>query len=185
MEDRQIIALYFDRNEQAITETDSKYGEKLRRLSQNITRDSLDAQECVNDTYLETWNRIPPHRPDLFFAFLAKIARHKSLDLCDRKNAQKRSAALIELSAELEACIPAPLKTEDIAQYRYLQTVIRQFLEKLDAEAQYIFVRRYFYGDPVSAIAGAVKRSESGISSILHRLRQKLKKQLEKEGILL
>lgn len=185
MEDRQIIALYFDRNEQAITETDSKYGKKLHLLSHNITGDSLDAQECVNDTYWETWNRIPPHQPDRFFAFLAKIARHKSLDICDRKNAQKRSASLIELSAELEACIPTPLRTEDIAECRFLQSVIRQFLGGLDDDAQYIFIRRYFYGDPIAAIAAVAKRSEAGVTSALHRLRQKLKKQLEKEGILL
>lgn len=185
MEDQQIIALYFDRNEQAITETDTKYGKKLHRLSHNITDDSLDAQECVNDTYLETWNRIPPHQPDRFFAFLAKITRHKSLDLCDRKNAQKRNAIMVELSAELESCIPAPLRTEDVAECRFLQNVICQFLRGLDEEAQYIFIRRYFYGDPIAAISTAMKRSESGVTSVLHRLRQKLKKQLEKEGILL
>ena len=185
MEDRQIIALFFDRNEQAITETDNKYGKRLHHLSHNITGDSLDAQECVNDTYLETWNRIPPHQPDRFFAFLAKIIRHKSLDLCDRKNAQKRSATTVELSAELESCIPAPLQTEDIAECRFLQAVIRQFLDRLDDDAQYIFIRRYFYGDPISAIASTAKRSEAGVTSALHRLRQKLKKKLEKEGILL
>ena len=185
MEDRQIIALYFDRNEQAITETDSKYGKKLHLLSHNITGDSLDAQECVNDTYWETWNRIPPHQPDHFFAFLAKITRHKSLDLCDRKNARKRSAVTVELSMELESCIPAPLRTEDVAECRFLQAVIRQFLHSLDDNAQYIFIRRYFYGDPIAAIAADARRSQAGVTSALHRLRQKLKKQLEKEGIFL
>ena len=185
MDDRQIIALYFDRNEQAIEETDSKYGKKLHLLSQNITGNDLDAQECVNDTYLETWNRIPPHQPERLFAFLSKITRHKSLDICDRKNAQKRSAVTVELSAELESCIPAPLRTEDIAECRFLQGVIRQFLGSLDDDAQYIFIRRYFYGDSISTISVSLRRSESGVTSALHRLRQNLKKQLEKEGILL
>lgn len=184
MEDTDIIALYLNRDERAIAETDSKYGKKLHLLSQNITKNDLDAQECVNDTYLETWNLIPPHRPERFFAFLAKITRHKSFDLCDRKNAQKRSAVMIELSSELETCIPAPLQTEDVAECRFLQAVIRRFLGSLDDDAQYIFIRRYFYGDSINTIAAAVKRSESGVTSVLHRLRQRLKKQLEKEGIL-
>lgn len=183
MEDLQIIALFFARDESAIVQTDRKYGRRLHLLSLNVTENDSDAQECVNDTYLEAWNRIPPHRPQGLFGYLAKIARHKSLDLLDRYQAQKRSAMVIALSKELEACIPAPSNIERELEREQIRSALRSFLKTLDEKNQYIFVRRYFYMDPVAQIADSMKKSEGSISASLHRSRQKLRAHLKKEGI--
>jgi len=185
MEDQQIIRLYFDRNESAIQETDSKYGKQLHLLSVLITEDQRDAQECVNDTYLEAWNRIPPHKPDHLYPFLAKITRHKSIDLCRHNRAQKRSGVIVELTAELEACLPSPTDIQKVVDQRFLQESINRFVRGLDRLSQYIFVRRYFFAEPISVIAGATGNSPVSITSKLHRLRTKLKKHLSQEGILL
>ena len=108
MEDTAIVELYWKREEQAITETDNKYGKSLHTLSYRIVQNEQDAGECVNDTYHAAWNHIPPTRPEFLFAFLAKIARHFSFDKLDYQHAKKRDAILVELSEELENCIPAP-----------------------------------------------------------------------------
>lgn len=182
MDDHQIIELFFQRSEQAIAEVSAKYGQWLYLQSLNITQCESDAQECVNDTYFDAWNRIPPHRPERLFAFLSKILRHKSLDLCEKNRAQKRSGVLVELSRELEVCIPSPVDTESAVDYRLLQAAINAFLRTLDDRNQYIFVRRYFYLDPIETIAKATGKSQSGVTASLHRTRQKLKTYLIKEG---
>jgi len=185
MEDQQIIRLYFDRNESAIQETDSKYGKQLHLLSVLITEDQRDAQECVNDTYLETWNRIPPHKPEHLYPFLAKITRHKSIDLCRHNRAQKRRVILVELTAELETCLPSPIDIQSTVDQRFLQESINRFVRGLDRHSQYLFIRRYFFAEPISVIAGTTGKSPVSITSRLHRLRQKLKNHLSKEGITL
>ena len=104
--DDEIIELYWKRDPKAIEETQTHYGEKLGRLSFGILENREDAQECVNDTYLRTWNSIPPTRPQFFFAYLAKICRFLCFDVLDHKNAQKRSALVVELTHEMQQCIP-------------------------------------------------------------------------------
>ena len=104
--DDEIIELYWKRDPKAIEETQTQYGEKLGRLSFGILENREDAQECVNDTYLRTWDSIPPTRPQFFFAYLAKICRFLCFDVLDHKNAQKRSALVVELTHEMQQCIP-------------------------------------------------------------------------------
>lgn len=182
MDDLQIIDLFFQRNEQAIVETAAKYGQQLHRMSVRITGNNLDAEECVNDTYLDTWNHIPPHRPQFFFAFLAKILRHKSLDLCQRKHAQKRNYIVVELSQELESCVSSPKSVEDALEHNRLVAAINTFLRTLDDHNQYIFVRRYFFLDAIPDISKATHKTQSSITSSLHRTKQKPKIHLQKEG---
>ena len=113
MEDSRIVDLYLERNEEAIKETSSKYGPKLRRLSYGITADHQESEECENSTYLQAWNLIPPNEPRSYlYAFLAKITRHLSLNVIREKKALKRNAIVLELSLELEQCIPAPDDSE-------------------------------------------------------------------------
>lgn len=183
MEDAQILDLFFARDETAIAQADAKYGRRLTELSRNITGSAEDARECVNDTYLDAWNRIPPHRPRGLFGYLAKILRHKSLDLLDRFRTQKRSAQVIELSQELEMCIPAPDSLDSRMEQEELRRVLRSFLVALDHRNQYIFIRRYFYMDSVAAIAGSLKITEGSVRTALHRCRNKLRQKLEREGI--
>lgn len=106
MEDAQIIALYWARNEDAIKETDAAYGRRLNTLARNILQSREDAEESVNDTYLRTWQSIPPQRPRYFFAFLATICRRRSLDRLDWSGAAKRKAEVVALTEEMENCIP-------------------------------------------------------------------------------
>ena len=109
MEDDAIVTLYWQRNEEALRASAEKYGSRLRGLAQRILADAHDAEECENDTYLEAWNRIPPHRPESYlYPFLARITRHLSLNCCRDRERLKRSAHLCELSAEMEQCLPAP-----------------------------------------------------------------------------
>lgn len=183
MEDRQIINLLFQRAETALEALAQAFGGRLFSMSRNILADERDAQECVNDTYLEAWNRIPPHRPQGLFGYLAKIVRHKSLDLLDRLRAQKRNAVVVELSRELEECISAPTDMDSELDREQIRNALRSFLKTLSEKNQYIFVRRYFYMDPVVQIADATKKSEGSISASLHRSRQKLRAHLQKEGI--
>lgn len=134
MDDRGIVALYLQRDETAIRQTAEKYGRRLRALAYGIVNDLQTAEECENDTYMEAWNTIPPHEPsDHFYAFLARITRHISLNRCRDRDRLKRGAFICELSAEMEQCIPAPdnssCRMDDLA----LRTAINDFLGKLSA----------------------------------------------------
>lgn len=183
MDDRDIVELFLNRDEDAINETANKYGSKLNGIAKNILGSEADAQECENDTYLDAWRLIPPNEPrNYFFAFLAKIIRHKSLNYCKRYNTQKRKAIIVELSKELEQC----LKSSDVGDNlldNEVGKLISSFLRKEKEETRIIFVRRYWYLDSISDIANKFKISESKVKSILFRTRNKLRFYLEKEGI--
>ena len=183
MEDGRIVELYLQRDETAIEQTSAKYGIRLRGLAYGIVRDRQAAEECENDTYLQAWNSIPPHEPkDYFYAFLARIARHISLNFCRDRSRLKRSAFLCELTAEMEECIPAP----DDAQCRLDDIVfgeaINGFLRTLSEETRNLFVRRYWYLDSVSDLAKRFSLSESNVKTMLFRCRNRLREHLEKEG---
>lgn len=184
MNDSQIISLFFDRNELAIKETNNVYGRKLYTLSNNILNNREDAEESVSDTYLETWNSIPPKRPLHFYAFLASICRNLSLNRLDWKMAAKRNAEVVALTLELENCIPD--SRQDIEMdCSELRRLLEQFLESLSKENRMIFLRRYLYVDTIAEIASRYDISESKVKTQLHRTRKKLRKHLEEEGIVL
>ena len=162
MEDSAIIDLYFARSESAISETQTKYGRMLMSVSMRILRNTEDADEAVNDTYMKTWNSIPPTRPNIFSAFLTKIVRNVSLDRLDSANAAKRGAGEIPaVLDELEECIAdsrIPVPGE-------------------------IFVRRYFFGSDIKEIAEIYGIGESKVKMSLSRSRERLKACLEEEGV--
>ena len=183
MKDQTIIALFFDRREDAIFETKKKYGDYLFSLSYHILKNREDAEECENDTYMEAWNTIPPHEPRSYlYAFLARIARHISLNCCRDRSRLKRSAFISELSAEMEQCIPAPDDGECRIDDMTLSDAINGFLSKLDEEKRNIFVRRYWYLDSVADISKRFALSESKVKTTLFRCRNGLREHLEKEG---
>ena len=171
MNDEQIIQLFFTRNEDAIRQTDDRYGAKLTRLSENIVGSREDAQECVNDTYLKAWNTIPPTKPVHFFAYLAKICRHFAFDRLDWNNAAKRKAA----------CIPGQWQETDVRSAE-ISRLVGSFLWKQTADNRMIFVRRYWFGDSVSEIALRYEISQSAVLMRLSRMREKLAVYLKKEG---
>ena len=183
MEDTKIVELYLRRDETAIRQTSEKYGSRLRSLAYGIVRDSQTAEECENDTYLEAWSRIPPHEPrDYFYAFLARIARHISLNFCRDRSRLKRSAFLCELTAEMEECIPAPddaqCRLDDLA----FGEALNGFLHTLSEEKRNLFVRRYWYLDSVADLSKRFALSESNVKTTLYRCRNRLREHLEKEG---
>lgn len=181
MEDAQIVQLYWDRRETAIEETDRVYGGGLRRLANNILPTPEDGEECVSDTYWQTWNAIPPNRPLRLFAFLARICRNLAFNRLDRLKAQKRSATVVELTRELELCIAAP---DDSPQdLQELGELLTAFLRRLPEESRRVFLRRYWYADSVKQIAERYRISESKVKTLLFRARNQLRDYLEKEGI--
>lgn len=182
MTDIQIIELYWARNEDAIKETDYVYGKKLHRLADKIVKNFEDAQECVSDTYLKTWDTIPPQRPEYFFAYIAKICRNFALGVLDWKSAAKRKGEVVQLTQEMEACIPDP-QHERKMEGQELGEVLNRFLETLSYDNRVIFLRRYWYLDTVWEIAERYGMSESKVKTQLHRTRAKLHSFLEKEGI--
>lgn len=183
MEDNNIVQLYFKRDENAIAITSEKYGAKLRRISYNITLDHQTSEECENDTYLEAWKRIPPAEPkDYLFAFLIRIIRHISIDVCRKKCALKRDAYIVSLSEELENCIPAMNGVEDMLYEKYTGKLISEFLHTISQEKRVMFMRRYFYLDSISDIAKRMNISESKVKTTIFRVRNNLRVYLEKEG---
>ncbi|MCI7794522.1 RNA polymerase sigma factor, partial [bacterium] len=148
MTDQEIVALYWARNEQAIAQTAQKFGAYCRKIAVNLLGSARDAEECENDTYLEAWNRIPPHRPESYlYPFLARITRHLSLNCCRDRERLKRSAHLCELSAEMEQCLPAPDDAACRLEENELREAINGFLAKLPEEQRNLFLRRYWYLD--------------------------------------
>ena len=183
MEDNEIIELYWQRSQRAITETAGKYGGRLQTLSMNILHDRQDAEEGVNDTDHATWNTLPPQRPNYFFAYLAKLARNFSFGKYDYYHAQKRCVTVVELSDEIENCIPAPNDLEQKLDSKEIGRIISEFLYSQPKELRTVFVRRYWYMDSIKDIAGMLQISESKVKSILFRMRNKLRKHLEEEDI--
>ncbi len=186
MEDNQIIDLYFARSESAIRHTDQKYGPYCRQIAYNILNDHFDSEECVNDTYLKTWNAIPPRRPSKLRLFLGKITRNLALDRFDWNHTAKRGGGELETSLEeLHECIPSPVGTEETVENRELIRTLNAFLESLAPEARKLFLRRYWNLSPVKEIASFYGISESKVKMQLLRTRNALKAYLEQEGITL
>ena len=180
MDDNRIVELYLLRDETAIKQTTEKYGSRLRSLAYGIVKDQQTAEECENDTYMNT---MPPHEPRSYlYAFLARITRHISLNCCRDRSRLKRNAFICELSAEMEQCIPAPDDVECRIDDMALSDAINGFLSKLDEEKRNIFVLRYWYLDSVVAISKRFALSESKVKTTLFRCRTGLREHLEKEG---
>lgn len=182
MDDKQIIDLYWERNEAAITETDRAYGGKLRRLAEGILHNREDAEETMSDTYMKTWQTIPPQHPQYFFAYLAKLCRNFAFGRLDWKNAEKRKAEVIALSQEMENCIPDQSREEKL-EGKAIGQAINGFLGTLSLENRLLFLRRYFYCETIAEIAKRYGLRENTVKTRLHRLRGQLKIHLEREGI--
>ena len=184
MDDRKIIELYFDRNEQAIKETDEKYGKLCHRIAYNILNDPEDSEECVSDTYMGAWNAIPPTRPDNFMAFLCRIARNLSLKRLEFKKREKRFAEVVLSMEELAEVLPDHRYVPG-AEDSEVGKLISSFLRGQKESVRIIFVRKYFYFDSVQEIAERCSFTESKVKNVLFQTRNKLKDYLIKEGVAL
>lgn len=185
MDDEAILELYFVRDQAAIRETNQKYGAYCRRISQKILGSRDDADECVNDTWLQAWNTIPPQRPQYFQAFLGRIARNLSLDRWDYRRAKKRGGGQTEvLLSELEGCLPSPEQPERRLEERELGEILSRWLSQQPKKHRVAFVRRYWYADTLTETAARIGCSTAAAKSLLHRMRHSLREYLEKEGAL-
>ena len=186
MEDNAIVDLYWSRSEDAIEETDKKYGAYCRQVSYNILRSPQDADECVNDTWLRAWNAMPPQRPNILSAFLGKITRNLSLDRFRVSRAGKRGGGQLPVALdELGDCIPDGSSVEEQVALKELSRLLDRFLRNLPERECCIFLRRYWFVDSTREIALRYNMAEGSVKSTLHRTRQKLKVFLEKEGVVL
>lgn len=184
MEDQFILDLFWVRSEQAVTEVADKYGKFCTGVSMQILHSEVDAEECVNDTWLHAWNSIPPSRPSILKAYLGKITRNLSLDRWKRNTAQKRGGSQVELMLEeLGDCIPSVDSVQVEVETKAIAEIISRFLKEQPEMSRWLFVRRYWYGDPISELAHKNKMTESYVKTHLFRLRQKLKQRLEDEGV--
>ena len=185
MEDSKIIALFFARSEQAITELSTKYGRLCTQIAQNILSNQQDAEECVNDAYLGVWNTIPPQKPNPLQAYICKIVRNIAITKYHANTAQKRNSHYDVALDELEYCLFAPDTPESQLQAKELSHLLDRFLASLDERSRVMFIRRYWYADSVSLIATAFRMRPNSVSVQLSRIRGKLRKFLLKEGYLI
>ncbi|MBQ9086616.1 MAG: RNA polymerase sigma factor [Clostridia bacterium] len=184
MEDYQIVDLYWARSEYAIRETDQKYGRMLNGISYSLLASREDAEECVNDTYLTAWQRMPEDRPAFLGAYLSKIIRCLSVDRFRASHRQKRGG-MGQVLEELTECIPGGESPGEAYENRELSRVINDFLEGLEEEKRRMFVRRYFYSDSIADVAERMKVSQAKVKTTLYRIRGDLKRRLEEERICL
>jgi len=186
MEDNEIIALYWSRSESAIERTDEKYGGYCRKIAYNILENREDTEECTNDTYFKVWKTIPPQKPDLFRAFLGKVARNTALTRYERNHAEKRGSGEMEiLLEELDECIPSEKGVEKECEAEELSEAITKFLSQQTEQARNLFIWRDWDAEKIGAICQRYGISESQCKSTLYRLRGKLKSYLEKEGFMI
>lgn len=188
MDDSEIVELYWARNEAAIVETDKKYGAYCYRIAMNILSNAQDAEECVNSTYHNAWNAIPPHRPAMLSTFLGKITRNLSLQYIRKRNAARRGGGeSVVPFEELSECIPAPEEYSpngysemDVEQ---LGALINDYLKTVSKDARMLFIGKYYYFDQINDIAKRLGMKESRAKTLLYRTRNGLKEYLKSKGV--
>jgi len=183
MEDEAIIELYWNRSEEAVVQTEHKYGRLLLRVAGNVLRDDRDAEEAVWDTYNHLWNSIPPQRPKRLLAYAAKLSRNAALDILRRKHSQKRDARSDVLFSELDVCLPSADDPSAHLEEQELVLLINTYLLSLDRLSRVLFVRRYFAMDTLDALASDFGMTKNAVNVRLHRVRQGLREHLTKEGV--
>ena len=182
MNDFDIVELFFQRDERAITETDAKYGKYLFSVAYNIVHDRLDCEECLNDTYLDAWNTIPPERPAVLKAFLAIIMRRRVIDRYKAEKRKKRIPSELTVSlSELEFALSDDTPQSEL-EAEELCRIISDFVRSLPERRAYIFMSRYYAARPIREIANKLCVSESTVNKELALIRQSLRKMLESEG---
>lgn len=184
MEDREIVDLYWKRSDLAISETDQKYGRYCHTIAYNICGTREDAEECVNDTWLRAWNRMPSERPTVLSAFLGCITRNLALNTIKAKNRIKRGGGEASLALEeLSECIPDGPSPESVLEEKELEKRIGLFTAGLTEADRRIFVLRYWYLAPVADIAEKLHCSQGKVKSSLFRTRKRLRATLQEEGL--
>ena len=184
MKDEKIVGLYFQRSENAIAETDKKYGGACRTMTYNILGSREDSEECVSDTYMKVWEAIPPSRPEKLGSFVLHIARNLALDLFRRRGTARNGSGYSSVSFdEIAECLPSPESVEGAADRRAVLAALERFLSGLSPDKRSMFVRRYYYCCTFAEIAADMHTTEGRVKMSVGRTREKLRAFLEKEGI--
>ncbi len=181
MKSAEIIALFEERSEKAIEAAQIKYGTMCKGIARNLLSSEQDVEECLNDTWHALWNAIPPQMPNNLGAFTARITRNLAMKRLTQSNAKKRTAVLVSYE-ELSQCISSGYDPEELLQGKELSALLDRFLRKLDAQSRDMFLRRYWFFDPIEKIAKDFGVSQTRVTTRLYRVRSKLKDYLEKEG---
>lgn len=184
MEDNEILKLYFARSEQAIVETDRKFGGYCYSIAYNILTSREDSEESVSDTYLTVWNIVPPRRPSFFGAFLGKLTRHIAIDRWRKSNAQKRGGGEMILALEELGDCADNQNVENTVTAKELTRLLNGFLDTLPESERNVFLCRYWYLESIQTISEHTGFTQSKVTSMLHRTREKLRKKLSEEGYL-
>ena len=182
MEDREIIALFFQRSENAIAALSDKYGSICMRIATNILKNRQDSEECVNDAYLGAWNTIPPQNPDPLLSYICRIVRNLAVKRYHSNTAAKRNSVYDTSLDELENCFASFGTVEEEMDLKALADLIYEFLATLEIRNRVLFVRRYWYADSISDLAKQFHMTNHGVSVRLFRIRESLKQYLEKKG---
>lgn len=182
MDDQRIIELFFSRSEEAIGALSQRYGGACQRLAANILGNPRDAEECVNDAYLAVWNTVPPQRPKPLSSYVLRITRNLALGRYHRNTARKRNSHYDAALEELIEILPTADTAETALEASELTAALNRFLDTLDKRERAVFLRRYWYGESVSAMAVFFDMRANTVSQLLSRTRRKLQKFLEKEG---
>ena len=185
MTDREIIGLFFERSERAISEISKKHGSSVRRVAYNILGNLQDTEECVNDTWLAAWNSIPPQIPERLCAFVCRTARNLATKKFHSNTAAKRNSQYDLALDELAECIPCTDTVESACAAKELSQAIGNFLDTLSYQDRFIFMRRYWFSDSYADISTLTGLTEKNISVRLTRIRNSLRNYLVKEGVLL
>lgn len=182
MTDQTIVELFWQRSEDAIKNTDEKYGKYLTKIAMNVLGHHEEAEECVNDTYFSAWKQMPPDRPQKLSAYLGRITRCLALNRYDYLTAQKRNAEFTLQLSELEECLTGKASVEAQYEAGEVAAAISAFLRAQNADIRNIFIRRYWFSDSIADISECFSMSESKVKSLLFRTRNRLRKYLESEG---
>lgn len=186
VEDEKIVALYWERREEAVRQTQKKYGKYLFKIAYNVLSDREDCEECVNDTLLAAWNSIPPHRPRTLSSYLGKIVRQTAIDSYRKKHSEKRCASEYALSLEeLGACFSDGMTPESIVAGIQLDEAVNRFVRGLGVQERNAFLCRYYFFDSIKDVAQSCGISQAKAKSMLFRLRKRLREYLTEEGFLL
>ena len=185
LEDDEIVALFYARSEQAVTELSKKYGALCKTIASHILNNDLDAEECVNDAFYAAWTSIPPQNPNPLKAYISRITRNLAIAKYHKNTAKKRNSIYDVALEELAVCIPTRFDVETELAGKELAHSLENFLDTLDKESRVMFIRRYWYSDSISEIAERVSLSNNHVTVKLSRIRGKLRKYLEKEGFVI
>ena len=185
MLDAEIVNLYWDRNELAIEMSDKHYGHFCRKIAMNILSSHEDSEECVNDTWYQTWETVPPQRPNSLAAYFGRITRNLSISRFRANRAKKRYDGITLLLSELEDCVPSHTTVEQDIEEKHLAEIISEWMAVLPADDRVLFMRRYWFGDEVKALAKECGVTQNQMAQRMLRLRKSLKAKLEQEEILL